>query len=395
MKRVLQTAILFIISALLVFGVFAADEAHDVNGSGEVNLLDVLVVLKEVANETPDTRMDIDGDGLVTLRDVVTLLRTIVNGEGGKVDFYYSYTDIVARMTDTRFLALDNTDEESEMFTSYDRKSTYENGAYKNWRVNGDGSNVISTTSDGGHLIADITGAGFISRIWSATSGPGHVKIYIDGKEEPTIDLAFTDYFNCKAEPFVYPNLVYEDSARGKNTFVPITFNESCKVVAYGGFGDDGWGKYYHINYTLFPENVTVEPMPDTLSAEQKAALENVNTFFGEKMGTNPEGYEDAAFETFTVSKSTPAVKTLTGKGAISGLLIKVDSLGEDVYTNSLEAVDPLKNLRIKIYWDGETEPSVNAPLGDFFSSSYGFTEIRTLMLAASLYKGISCTILL
>ncbi|MBQ4556745.1 MAG: DUF2961 domain-containing protein [Clostridia bacterium] len=380
MKKLLKTAILFIISATLLISIFAADKTHDVNDSGQVDLLDVLAIMRELPKETPDTSMDMNGDGTVSVLDVLLLLQAIVNGGSGKVDVYYSYTDIVSRMTDTPYLSMNNTDEESEMFTSYDRKSQYVDGKYTNWRANGDGSNVIGTTEDGGHLIADITGAGFISRIWSATSGPGHVKIFIDGEEEATIDLAFADFFNCTSEPFVYSNLVYEDSARGKNNFVPITFNESCRVVAYGGFGDDGWGKYYHINYTLFPENVTVESMPDAFSNEQKAALEEINTFFGEGIGTNPEGCQDAAFETFTVSKDAPAVKTITGKGAISGLLVKIDSLG-DVYANSKRAVDALKNLRIRIYWDGETVPSVNSPLGDFFASSYGFTYVRTLLL--------------
>lgn len=380
MKRIFQTAVFLILSVILVFGVAAADEAYDVNDSGEVNLVDAITILKDIVKETQNLKMDIDKDGKVGVSDVVALLHAIVNGEGGKVGVYYSYVDIVERMTDTHLLAVDNTDEESEMFTSYDRKSVYEDGTYKNWRVNGDGSNVISTTDDGGHLIADITGAGFISRIWSATSGPGHVKIFIDGSESAVIDLAFTDYFNCTAEPFVYENLVYEDSARGKNTFVPITFNESCRVVAYGGFGDDGWGKFYHINYTLFDEKTEVEPMPLTLNDEQKAALEKVDSFFGEKLGTHPDGYEDAAFETFTVAKGAPFVKTLDSKGAISGLLVRVDSL-EGVGANSYRAVEALKNLRIKIYFDGADEPYVNAPLGDFFASGYGFTEVRTLTL--------------
>ncbi len=106
-------------------------------------------------------------------------------------------------------------------------------------------------------MLADIEGGGYISRIWSATSCPGHVKIIIDG--EVVIDLPFTDYFNCNSEPFNYKNLVYENAARGKNNYVPISFSKSCKVVAYGGFGDTGWGKYYHINYTVFPEGTRVE----------------------------------------------------------------------------------------------------------------------------------------
>ena len=123
MKRLLQTAILFVISATLLISTFAADKGHDVNDSGEVNLIDVLVILKELPKEAPDTAMDINGDGVVSLLDVLSLLQAIVNGGSGSVDIYYSYTDIVDRITDTRYLSVDNTDEESEMFTSYDRKS--------------------------------------------------------------------------------------------------------------------------------------------------------------------------------------------------------------------------------------------------------------------------------
>lgn len=376
MKRIGLIALTLFLSLSCIIGAYAISAKYDMNKDGTVGLLDVVHVLRLVAQENATQEADFNADGQVTIVDVLTVLQILLNGEA----YSYSYVDIVERLTDTRLLSLGNSGEKSELFSSYDRNSKYENGKYVNWRANGDGSNVLSATADGGHLIADIQGAGFISRIWSATSGPGHVKIYIDGEATPTIDLAFTDYFNCTAEPFVYENLVYEDSALGKNTYVPITFSDSCRVVAYGGFGDDGWGKYYHINYTLFPEGTTVEPMPREFSAEQKAALEKVNTFMAE-MGTHPEGYADAAFETFTVSKDQPYTKVLTGRGAISGLLARVDSVGADVYAHSLEAIDTLKNLRIKIWWDGEETPSVNAPLGDFFASSYGFNSTRMLLL--------------
>lgn len=382
MKRVLKGALLLLLCcALLICSHAASNSAYDVNSDGKIGLLDVITVVRLSVSAEPDVKGDINGDGTVTIEDALLVLKQLLNKKG----VVYTYMDIVERLTDTRYLNLGNTDEESELFSSYARKSQYTDGAYVNWRENGDGSNVLGTTEDGGHLIADITGAGYISRIWSATAGPGHVKIYIDGETEPTIDLPFTDYFNCNSAPFVYENLVYggadADAARGKNNYVPITFAESCKIVAYGGFGDDGWGKYYHINYTLFPIGTEVEPMPKVLSAEQKAALENANLLMGEKIGTHPDGYADAAFETFTVSKDTPYVKTLNGRGAISGLLARVDSIGDDVYATSLEAIETLKNLRIKIYWDGETEPSVNTPLGDFFASSYGFNSTRMLLL--------------
>ena len=385
MKKILTTAILFVISATLLIGAFAADASYDLNGDRRVGLIDVLVTLKETVKDTPDAVADINGDGDVTIQDVIYLLKVLLNGEGGDVYMTYSYIDIVSRLTDTKQLSLAHTGETTAEFTSYDRRSQYTGGKYSNWRVNLDGSGYIEDTDDGGQLIADIDGAGYISRIWSATTGPGIIKVFIDGETEATLSLSFEDFFNCTTEPFTYANLCYDDSALGHNCFVPITFSKSCRVVAYDGYmttaNPDGWGKYYNISYTVFPDGTTVEPMPAELSDEQKAALLAADTFIGESIGTNPEGYDDAEFETFTVSKDSPAVKTVSGKGAISGLLVKVDSLGDDVYANSYEAVTTLKNLRIKIWWDGETEPSVNAPLGDFFASSYGFNEVTTLTL--------------
>ena len=289
-----------------------------------------------------------------------------------------SYIDIVERMISPEILSMDSSRETTGMFSSYDRTSQYNDGVYSTWRANNDGGNVIGTTEDGGQLLADITGSGYISRIWSATSGPGHVKVIVDGNV--VIDLPFTDYFNRNSEPFNYTNLVYEDAARGKNNYVPISFSKSCKVVAYGGFGDTGWGKYYHINYTVFPEGTRVESMPVELSTLQKEALSKVDKFFGESIGTNPLGHADADFETFTVSKDTPFVKTFVGKGAISGLLARVE-LPTAVKGNEIEAINALKDLRIRIYWDGSEKPLVDAPLGDFFANGYGYDYVKTLLV--------------
>jgi len=291
---------------------------------------------------------------------------------------HYTYLDLVNRMITSRHLCVGNSGEKTAEFTSYDRASRYENGEYLNWAANGDGGQYLADTEDGGCLIAEMDGPGYISRIWSATAGPGHVKIYIDGAKEPTVDLEFCEYFNCTKEPFIYPSLVYNDSGRGKNCYVPISYNRPCRIVAYGGFGDDGWGKYYHINYTTFPKGTTVESMPKVLSEEQKAALQRVDTFFCEKIGTHPEGYADAPFESCTVTASSPAVKSFMGRGAVHGILVRLNSTA---YDNSIEMIEVLKNLRIRMYWDGNAEPAVDAPLGDFFGSAYGKTKIRTALI--------------
>ena len=294
--------------------------------------------------------------------------------EEEKEDMYdYSYKDIVERMLDTKYLSVQGKGEVCREFTSYDRKSAVSGTSYVSWNANGDGTGYIRKESDGGLVIAEMEGAGYISRIWSATASSGKVKIFIDGESEAAFDLSFCDYFSGKTAPFNYSELCYDDSAEGKNCYVPITYSSSCKIVAYGD-----WGKFYHINYTSLPEGSRVEGMPTELSDEQKAALCRVNDFFASKRGTHPQGMDDAPFENFTVSGSSPAVKTLEGKGAISGLLVK---FGNITKRNSIETVRMLKQCTIRIYWDGMKEPFVNAPIGDFFGSAYGQTDISTLLI--------------
>lgn len=386
MRKMKYLLTCFILSFVMTVAVFAASKEYDANSDGKVNIADTIRILKSITSDTYNEKFDINGDGEDGTLDAILCLKYILAGNSGLVAESYSYIDIVSRMTDTHILADGYSGEKSAEFTSYSRTSVYENGVYKNWNSNLDGGTQIPQTEDGGHLVADIEGAGYISRIWSATTGTGHIKIYIDGADTPVIDLAFEDFFNRTSEPFVYENLVYEDAARGKNTYVPITFAKSCRIVAYGGFynetdNPDGWGKYYHVNYTVFPEGTVVESMPETLSKEQKAALEAVDSMFGKNIGEHPEGMEDAEFTKYSVTSDAPAVMTLEGKGAVSGLLVHVDSIDDALPATVIEAVEVLKGLRIRIFWDGQDSPSVDVPLGDFFGSSYGFDEIRTLLL--------------
>jgi len=283
----------------------------------------------------------------------------------------YKYSDIVSRMLDPKFLCTDGNGERSAEFSSYDRASRYEFNKYVNWSANGDGSGYISNSEDGGIVIAEMEGPGYISRIWSARPETGHVKIFIDGDATPTIDMPFEDYFNGKA--FAFNKLCYV-AARGANCYVPISYNKSCKVVAY-----EGWGCFYQINYTSFPKNCEVDSVSYPFNEEQMSALSKVNEFLNGSLGTNPCACPDAELEKMTVNAGCPAVKALEGEGAVCGLLVKIPEL--DGISNTCEdAVRLLKNLRIKIYWDNEDEASIDAPLGDFFGSCYGVDSVKTLL---------------
>jgi hypothetical protein len=154
----------------------------------------------------------------------------------------YTYVDLVNKLTDLEGLAvLPPPGEKCQQASSYDRASKYDptTDRYIEWGANNDCCGFIRE-ENGKQVWAEIEGPGVIWRIWSAWADEGHVRIYLDGASEPTIDLPFIGYFDRKNAPFIYPSLVHNASG-GQNCYVPIPFQKSCKIVA-----DPNWGQYYH-----------------------------------------------------------------------------------------------------------------------------------------------------
>lgn len=287
-----------------------------------------------------------------------------------------SYADVVGRMTDlSRVASLPEEGEKSGMFSSYDRKSKYdgETGQYVNWSANNDGLTPQYIRKEGENMVlAEMKGPGAIVRIWSASPAKGHVKIYIDGNDTPVVDLPFIDYFNTASLPvFNYPNLVYETKARGFNNYVPITFQDSIKIV-----GEPGWGQYYHFNYITFPGNTKVEEFKTTPSQSSESALGNVNETLGEEIGRSVYSNEEAVEESVSLSIGPGEEKNafnIKGTRAITEFRVKVDGIRPEMLDEAL------RKTILTMKWDGEEEPSVWSPVGDFFGSAPGFNEYRTL----------------
>ncbi|MCX2681050.1 DUF2961 domain-containing protein [Galbibacter sp. EGI 63066] len=291
-----------------------------------------------------------------------------------KGDKEITYPEVVERLTDLKTLAtLPEPGEESAMWSSYDRKSKIDpkTGEFLNWEANNDGFQPQYIRKEGDNeVLAEMEGPGAIVRIWSASPRDGKVKIYIDGKEQPLIDQPFIDYFKPSISAFDFPELVYETNARGFNNYIPITYQKSCKIVA-----EPGWGQYYHFNYISFPEGTKVgsfDPNPDEAD---KGALEKVNKMFAENMGELPyktEGETTRISETVAAGEKKQMFKR-NGAGAISSLKVRVN------INDSTKLEEILRKAVLQIKWDGEEEAAVWSPLGDFFGTSPGWNEYRTL----------------
>lgn len=280
----------------------------------------------------------------------------------------WTYGDLVSRLTGMERLAEPVPEGElTGASTSRDRGSSYDAATdrYQNWSANDDGRGFIRREGDG-QVLVDLQGPGVLWRVWSAKAEGGHIRIYLDGNETPVIDKPFRTFFDDLERD--YPGLAMTLS-RGRNSFVPIPFAKSCKVVM-----QDGWGAYFHATHTLFPKNTEVPSFPG-FTQEVVSVLKEANEAWL-KPRDRPHAGTNAtlAHRTLLVKPGATDGITLQGCGAIRGLKIRPLELPED----RIEREDILRELTIAIHWDGERKPSVWAPLGDFFATSPGLNPFKT-----------------
>lgn len=287
-----------------------------------------------------------------------------------------TYSALAGRLVDLRRLSEEPCEgERCGECSSYEKLSRYDaaTGRYLDWAANNDNGSDTPRTPDGGYLAVDLTGPGALVRIWSADPREGHIKIFLDGQETPAVDLPFYRLFGSGPAPFDLPGLCY-DASRGKNCFVPIPYQKSCRVVFYGD-----WGLYYQFQYLCFSPDTAVEPFSLPLAEEALSSLKKVSDFFREGLGKAPASYPG---EKRTSGRLTlPAGKRCVffekkGAGAITGILVKLEGL-----TGPEEEWRVLSELSLSAFWDGEERPAVFSSLGGFFASVTGLAPSRSLPL--------------
>ncbi len=285
-----------------------------------------------------------------------------------------TYPDLAKRLTDLEYLAtVPPAGEQCAQCSSYDRASQYDSQAdkYVGWDANGDGGGIIRKEGDQ-LVLAEMDGPGCIWRIWSATPGDGHVRIYLDGAADPAVDLPFKGYFDGKNAPFTRPTLVHT-VAHGWNNYTPIPYQKSCKIVA-----DSDWGLYYHFTYGTFPKGTQVPTFKRELRPEDSAALDHANELLSHCDAANHNSSPTDKVTVKTVNLSAGQSETVAqfrGAGAITRLRMKL------ALPPSPADREALRELAIQIKWDGEQEPSVWAPLGDFFGTAPGVDRYQSLPL--------------
>ena len=286
----------------------------------------------------------------------------------------YTYRQLVERYVDLQHLSvLPEPDEKAAMWSSFDRASKYDeaSGKYVAWHANGDGVGFIR--KEGNEIVmAEMEGPGCILRIWSADAQPGRVKMYLDDGAEPVLDMPFNEYFAGKKPAFMFKSLGYITGAGGFNLYFPIPYQKSCKITA-----EEKWGQYYQFTYMTFPKGTTVPTFKADMPKEDLDALKWLDDFLVNKIGEDPKGKREGELTVDKTAKveggKSTVLTEINGERAITAIRCKMDIADRN------SQMLPMRELVLKITWDGQSQPAVWCPLGDFFGTAPAINRYKSL----------------
>ena len=289
-----------------------------------------------------------------------------------------NYKDLLNKLTDLKALARPApAGERGGCMSSYDRASVYDphTDTYSCWDANDDGSGCIRRLEDGSIVAFECEGPGVIWRVWSALPGRGHIRVFFDGEETPQIDMPFIDWF--ENQPGEIPPLNLSELSlrlsRGRNSFIPIPFQKSCRIELA-----PDWGAYYHFTYTRYAEGTALPAYGERMSREGMIALAETDRMLYER---GEGSYPNVIVRKAAVFPGESAVLYETGEaGAIEEMSVLYDAL----FTN-----EPPRTLILRIWWDGAEKPAVEAPVCDFFGGGPGYGRYRCLPM--SMERGRFC----
>ncbi|MDD5503398.1 MAG: DUF2961 domain-containing protein, partial [Candidatus Thermoplasmatota archaeon] len=264
---------------------------------------------------------------------------------------------------------------QAKQVSSHDRAGGNDDGFFTTY------SSLYTEESESPFVLFDEKGPGCIYRMWmtDTTMLAGSVyppitipvdfttnvlSFYFDGESSPRISMTIADFFSGSNFPFLAP-LAGEQSVSsgGFYSYFPITFEKSLKIST------QSIPFFYQFTYHIYPEGTAVKSF-DTSAIDQNQVSRIVEKW--KNIGADPKnatGNIAEEIETATASGDSSTIFDFAGYGVINAIKVWPEQ-SDDA---------SLENTWLEIYWEGEAQPSVRAPLGEFFGSGLGEYEMKSL----------------
>lgn len=262
----------------------------------------------------------------------------------------------------------------TRMFSSYDRTGGNNDGFSGNFSQ--------LWIEDGNSVLASMSGAGCIQRIWfthSEYEKPGllglkreHIRIYVDGQPEPSLDVPLEDLLSGKLPRFPKP-LVGEGQG-GFYCYVPIAYRQGCKLLVEGTAV-----RFYQITYRELPAAQAASSFRMEMSPAEQQALRAAADAWARLGHLEPLDAADPQTTTAELAIAGNASEPLTIPLPAGPRMVRA------VYLDGLPAGTPSgPGCKIQFRWDGAQEPSAELPLEYFFGQALNPPPYRSLLVGVN-----------
>lgn len=273
----------------------------------------------------------------------------LLTGCGGPKGEPVSHEELIRRLIDpAQMYDLDRPG--AQIVTSYDRTGG-----------NNDYGNFLKDGPDGWKILADLKGPGYVSRFWFTGSKDGSKKIrfYFDGEKSPSIETTMDEWCG-KKEPLTLPMAGYEPYCWF--SWLPVPFQKRLVIMEQAPVRDEKL--YYQIAYNALPAGQTVESFKLPLASEAVAAIDEVKARWNARTASvKPEPGKQNLLE-------------LQGPGLIQELRFTPDWAG---FSSPAAIEKALRETIVRVYWDGNVAPSIEAPLGALCGSMWSRTRFQSV----------------
>src|SRR5436305_8914593 len=236
-----------------------------------------------------------------------------------------------------------------------------------------DNSHVVRLLPDGEHVLFDQLGPGIMTFMRMQENYGGPWNLSLDGHFTTTVntsDLGQTNPVSAPASNFPYPLSLNQQQDQGSSIVATsIPFQQSMQWAAQHANGN------FYALYRKLPYGSTLptwnghEPVNDVVSLLHCAGSDIAPPSISQQQGNL----------TLAANRETPVV-TLNGPAQIRALEFQV----------SPQEMVSFGNARLLIYWNGETQPSVNAPIKFLAGDGAGVYFPSNRQLVQGLMAGMS-----
>jgi hypothetical protein len=241
-------------------------------------------------------------------------------------------------------------------FSSYDRTGGNDDGF--------SGKYSAIRKEDDALVIAELSGPGVITRIWTPTPNDSPMEFFFDGETTPRLVVPFRQIFDGTKWPFLAP--LAGSGGGGFYSYVPLTFQRVCKIRLRGPKLE-----FFQINYGLYeagtkvatfdPADRSLQPSVDTVATTWHSVSSEV---------VPADAKLDRREQTLESGKSVTIFSSEKPGRVVAVRLHPASAFaGGD------------RSLVLKARWDGEAKPAILVPVGDFFGYSFGDPSARSLLI--------------